>query len=231
MYVECVGVPGAGKTTIVERTAEMLNARGIRCTTKTSFFKLEQKRGYKILWSLCHMHYLDLPVAVLLFRLARRRGSSLENMLTKLHEHQKLRYQFKHQRQGEVAMWDGWFVQVFSALISSGFKSEESVVEFIQKRLPHKTLLVYVDTPARDAVERMWERERRLRAIAGVAVEKNVVDKEKQQQEFMNEQQTQKGMIETLARRGVRIIRLDGTRHPTENATIIYEEVVKYFSV
>ena len=83
MYVEFLGVPGAGKTTLVEEVRKMLERDGIQCATRATFFPKNRTWKYKLFWMLLHPQYLDFSVATLLYKLSRVKGLTFESMITR----------------------------------------------------------------------------------------------------------------------------------------------------
>ena len=83
MYIEFIGTPGAGKTTIVEKTREILEKEGIYCVTRANFFDPKRKRMSKLLWSFLHLPRLDFQALKLFLLLSRYRKSGFEKTITK----------------------------------------------------------------------------------------------------------------------------------------------------
>ena len=228
MYIEFVGIPGAGKTTLVEETRKLLEQAGVSCTTRATFFPENRKWLHKLFWSLLHPHYLDLYALLLWLRLAYRRRMGLEKTATRVHEYQKLRYQLAHTKKKSVFVWDNGFVQWFSNHVIAGVLDEMAAVKFIKKQLPRDTFLVFIDTRVNVAMERMQEREARLRATKGIAGwEPSVVEKQEQREAFAEGQRVQEVLFNALAKLGVYTVRIDGTQPPTENAAIVCESIKK----
>ena len=225
MYVEFVGTPGSGKTTIVDKTKKVLKEHGLDCVTRASFFRPEIKRIYKLFWSLFHLSYLDFH-ALKLFLLLKHKKSWFEKKITKIHEYQKLRYQLTNRKDATIVLWDNGFVQWFSNHVVAGLMSKEAMTDFIQKRIPAGTLLVFIDTPVEQAIRRMREREARLRATIGATMqEKSAADEEKEGEAFAQSRHIQKNILEELAKRNLTTLTLDGTRLPEENAMVVYKKI------
>ena len=226
MYIEFVGIPGAGKTTLVEETRKLLEQAGVSCTTRATFFPENKKWLHKLFWSLLHPHYLDLYALLLWVRLAYRRKMGLEKTATRVHEYQKLRYQLANRKDATIVLWDNGFVQWFSNHVVAGLMGKEAMTDFIQKRIPAGTLLVFIDTPVEQAIRRMREREARLRATIGATMqEKSAADEEKEGEAFAQSRHIQKNILEELAKRNLTTLTLDGTRLPEENAMVVYKKI------
>ena len=213
MYVEFIGVPGAGKTTLVEEVSKLLDREGIQCATRATFFPKNRTWKYKLLWTLLHPQYLDFSIATLLFKLSRVKGSTFENLVTRLHEHQKLQYQLARHK-GSVVLWDAGHVQRLSNLAIRHILSEVAVTELIYERLPRASLLVLVDTSIEESIARMKQREP-ARAIDGL------------QEPQVQTQQAQQTIFASLAEKGIATARIDGMKPLTENATMVCERIKK----
>src|SRR3989344_1036675 len=225
MYIEFIGTPGAGKTTVTEKTARVLKEDKFNCTTRENFFGQEQKRIHKALWSLLHLRYIDLRALVLWLRLSRRRNMGFEKTLIRIHEYQKLRYQLTNRKDTAIVLWDNGFIQWFSNHVVAGLMGKEAMTDFIQKRIPARTLLVFIDTPVEQAIRRMREREVRLRATIGTTMqEKSAAEEEKEGEAFAQSRHIQKNILEELAKRNLTTLTLDGTRLPEENAMVVYKK-------
>lgn len=228
MYIEFIGVPGAGKTTLVEEVRKLFEREGIQCATRATFFSKNRKWKYKLLWMLLHPQYIDFSIAVLLYKLSRVKGSDFRKFLTRLHEHQKLQYQLAHMKKGSVAVWDTGFAHWFSSHVIAGVLGRETAVDFIKKRLPPNTLLVFIDTPTDVAVERMQEREARLRATKGVVGWKpDAVEEKNRHEAFAEGRRVQETLFDLLATKGIATVKIDGTKPLTENAIIVCECIKK----
>ena len=226
MYIEFVGIPGAGKTTLVAETRKLLEQAGVFCTTRATFFSKNKKWLHKLFWSLLHPQYLDLYALLLWLRLAYRRRMGLEKTATRVHEYQKLRYQLAHMKKKSIFVWDNGFVQWFSNHVVAGLVGKEAMTDFIQKRIPAGTLLVFIDTPVEQAIRRMREREARLRATIGTTMqEKSAADEEREGEAFAQSRHIQKSMLEELVKRNLATLILDGTRPPEENAMVVYKKI------
>lgn len=228
MYVEFLGVPGAGKTTVAEEVCALLKGEKIDCVTRKSLFGPEEKRSHKSRWSLMHLSYLDLYTLMLWLRLAYRRKMNFEKVMTRIHEYQKLRYQLAHAGEQSILVWDNGFVQWFSNHVLAGIFDEAAAVSFIKKRLPPNTLFVFIDTPVTVAVERMQERETRFRATKGIAGENPSADEiQEQHRAFAESRRVQEALCNALAGPSVRAVRIDGAKRPKEIATIVCEHIKK----
>jgi thymidylate kinase len=228
MYVEFVGVPGAGKTTVAEQVRLLLEKSGVACTTRTNFFGPDEKRSYKSRWSLMNLPYLDLYALILWLRLAFRKRMSVAKTLTRIHEYQKLLYQLARAGAVSVSVWDNGFVQWFSNHVLAGVLDKEAAVTFIRKKLPIATLFVFVDTPVEEAVRRMQEREARLRATKGIVGWKpSAAEKEEWHRTFAESRHVQEALLNALMRLGIRTVHIDGTKLPRENATVVCEHIRK----
>jgi len=217
MYIEFIGTPGAGKTTIVEKTREILEKEGIYCVTRANFFDPKRKRMSKLLWSFLHLPRLDFQALKLFLLLSRYRKSGFEKTITKIHEYHKLCHQLSNHKDKRVILWDGGLIQQFSGLIQEGLIDKESMIDFIEKRLPRKTLLVSIDTPVLEAERRMSERE--PNTVLG--------DKKK---ELMEIQNTQKSVMYELSARGMPLVVLDGMKSVEDNALILHQIVKEKMS-
>lgn len=228
MYVEFVGVPGAGKTTVAEEACALLKEEKVDCVTRKNFFAPEEKKSHKLRWSLRHLSCLD-PYALLLWLwLAYRKRMGFEKILVRIHEYQKLRYQLVRGKDNALAIWDNGFVQWFSNHVTAVIFNEEAAVSFIKKRLPPNTLLVFVDTPIITAVQRMQKREAELRATKGVVGWRPSADEEEgQRRAFAESKRVQEALCNALARLGVQTVRIDGTKPPRENAVLVFEHIKK----
>jgi hypothetical protein len=225
MYVEFIGVPGAGKTTIAKEVCILLEKSGAPCTTRMNFFGPQEKKSHKSRWSLIHLSYLD-PYALLLWlRLAYRRKMGLEKTATRVHEYQKLRYQLAHMKKKSISVWDSGFVQWFSNHVLAGLLTVEAATNFIDGKLPSNSLLVFINTPVEESVRRMYEREVRLRATTGVKWTPNVGEVQKRQEDFARGEHTQRILFDGLAKCGVSTLVLDGSMPPKENARILSERL------
>lgn len=226
MYIEFIGTPGAGKTTVAEEVCILLEKSGVDCATRMNFFGPEEKRSHKSEWSLMHLSYLDLYALLLWLRLAYRRKMNFEKVMTRIHEYQKLRYQLTKTKHTTVTIWDNGFVQWFSNHVIAGVLDEKAAVKFIRKRLPSDTLLVFMNTPVDVAVNRMQEREAQILATKGVAGWKpSAVEEQERLEAFAEGQRVQEVLFEALAAKGVTAIKLDGTKPPREIATIVCERI------
>ena len=224
MYVEFVGVPGAGKTTIVEEVRVLLGISGIDCITRADFFDTKQKRARKALWSFLHFRYLDIYGLILWLRLSWRRSMDVIKTGTRIHEYQKLRFELAKKRH-EVAVWDNGFVQWFSNHVYSGVLSKKAATDFIADKLPRNTLLVFVDTSANESVRRMQEREAQLRAEVGWKLSET--EERERIEAYAESWRVQKELVDALGKQGFVSITLDGTKPPAENASIVYERIKK----
>lgn len=213
MYVEFIGVPGAGKTTLVEEVSKLLEKEGKQCATRATFFSKNRTWKYKLFWMLLHPQYLDFPIAKLLFKLSRVKSSTFKKLVIRLHEHQKLQYQLTR-RNGTVVLWDAGHVQRLSNLAVRHILSNVAVAGLIYERLPRESLLVLVDTPVEESIARMKEREP-ARDVDGL------------RQSHVQTQQAQQNIFTGLAAKGIVTVRIDGIKPLTENATIVCERIKK----
>jgi len=213
MYVEFIGVPGAGKTTLAEEVRKLLEREDIQCTTRATFFSKNKTWKYKLLWMLLHPQYLDFSIATLLFKLSRAKGSTLEKLTTRLHEHQKLQYQLAR-HSGKVVLWDAGHVQRLSNLAMRHILGDDVVTDLIYERIPKESLLVFVDTPVEESIVRMKEREP-TRKVDGLHALQAQTD------------QVQQAIFATLSEKGLATVRIDGTKPITENANILREHIKK----
>ena len=214
MYVEFIGIPGAGKTTLVEEVRKLLEREGVQCTTRTTFFSKRKRWIHKLLWMLLHPQYLDFLIAKLLYKLSRSKGSTFESMVTRLHEHQKLQYQLAH-HEGQTVLWDAGHVQRLSNLAIRNIRSHVAVAELIYERLPKESLLIFLDTPVEDSIARMKEREpgRRTEGL-----------EESQAQT----QQAQKDILDLLAKKSIATERIDGIKPLRDIANMACERIKKH---
>lgn len=143
MYIEFVGTPGSGKTTIARETAELLKASGIHAITKNNFFDPSRKRLYKSLWSIAHLDYLDLDALRFIWRWSKKNNSSIEKFFVRVFEYIKLRYCLRNIESKEIAVWDGGFVQQFANLSISDLEDIKTISDFI-KNVFLKTLCLYL---------------------------------------------------------------------------------------
>jgi len=213
MYVEFIGAPGAGKTTIAEEVRKLLEREGVQCATRATFFPENRTWKYKLLWMLLHMQYLDFSIATLLFKLSRVKGSNFKKLVTRLHEHQKLQYQIAH-HSGKVVLWDAGHVQRLSNIARMHILSNVAVTELIYERLPRESFLILVDTPIEVAITRMEERES-TRKVDGLHTSHTQV------------KQAQQTIFASLAKEGITTAKIDGTKPLAENATIVCERIKK----
>lgn len=211
MYIEFVGIPGSGKTTLVEEVRKMLKREYFPCATRENFFSENRTWKYKLFWMLLHPQYLDFSIAVLLYKLSRAKGSNLEKLITRLHEHQKLQYQIAHHH-GKIVLWDAGYVQRLSNFVAKLSLNKTAVTKLIYNRLPKESLLVFVDTPVEESITRMKKREPGRR-IDGL------------QELQSRSQQAQQDIFSALATKGILTIKIDGTKSLTENATIVYKKI------
>jgi thymidylate kinase len=213
MYVEFLGVPGAGKTTIVEEVRKLLEREGMQCTTRATFFPQKRTWKYKLLWMLLHPQYIDFSIATLLYKLSSVKGSTFESLVTRLHEHQKLQYQLAH-HDGKVVLWDAGHIQRLSNIARMHILSSVTVTDLIYERLPRESFLIFIDTPVEVAIMRMKEREP-TRKVDGLHTSQ------------AQTQQAQQTIFAALAAKGTATAMIDGTKPLTENATIVYERIKK----
>jgi len=213
MYIEFIGVPGAGKTTLVEEVRKLLEREGVQCATRATFFSKNRKWKYKLLWMLLHPQYIDFSIATLLYKLSRVKGSTFEKLVTRLHEHQKLQYQIAHHN-STVVLRDAGHVQRLSNLAMRHILSNVAVTRLIYERLPRESFLILVDIPVEVAIARMKERDP-TRKVDGL---------HKSQAQTG---QVQKTIFTTLATKGIETVRIDGTKPLTENAIIVCEHIKK----
>ncbi len=213
MYIEFIGIPGSGKTTLVEEVRKMFEREYLPCATRENFFPENRTWKYKLFWMLLRPQYLDFSIAVLLYKLSRAKGSSLEKLITRLHEHQKLQYQTTHQN-NIIVLWDAGYIQRLSNLAIRNILSKTAVIDLIYNRLPKESLLVFVDTPVEESIARMKKREPGRR-VGGL------------QESQSRSQQTQQDILLALATKGISTIKIDGTKSLTENAIIVHERIKK----
>ncbi|MDP4020431.1 MAG: hypothetical protein Q8P58_00075 [Candidatus Adlerbacteria bacterium] len=223
MYVEFVGTPGAGKTTLVGCIRVLCKKEGEECVTRADFFRPNKKRMYKIVWTLLHLHYLDWQTFYFLWLLSRKRRLSFGNTAIKIHEHLKLQYQLSRRDKNVPVLWDAGFVQQFANLVILGLRSETEIVEFIHRRLPLDTLLVFLDTPPRETVKRKREREFLLTAQIGVKPKESAFSDE--ESHMLGAYRIYKNILSELARRNISTTTLDGMKSPEENAAVVYAEI------
>lgn len=225
MYIEFVGVPGAGKTTVAEEVCILLEKSGVDCATRMNFFSTEEKKSHKSRWSLMHLSYLDLYAFLLWLRLAYCRRMGLEKTATRVHEYQKLRYQLAHMKKKSISVWDNGFVQWFSNHVLAGLLEEAAATDFIEGKLPPNSLLVFINTPVEESVRRMHERELKLRATKGIDWTPSVDEVQEKQEDFARAEHAQRTLFERLAKRGVSTLVLNGSAPPKENARILLERL------
>jgi len=211
MYIEFTGVPGAGKTTLVEEVRKLLEREGITCATRATFFSKNRKWKYKLLWMLLHPQYIDFSIAVFLYKLSRVKGSTLEKLVTRIHEHQKLQYQLAH-HEGQVVLWDAGHIQRLSNLVIRHILNNVAITEIIYKRLPKESLLILVDTPVEVAITRMKEREPGFK-------------REGLHTPLTQSQQTQLTIFAKLATKGIATMKVDGTKPLRDIAIIVCERI------
>jgi thymidylate kinase len=213
MYIEFIGMPGAGKTTLVEEVGKLLEREGIKCATRATFFPKNRTWKYKLLWMLLHPQYLDFSIAKLLFKLSRVRGSTFESMITRLHEHQKLQYQLAHQND-MIVLWDAGHIQRLSNIARMHILSNVAVTDLIYERIPKESLLIFVNTPVEVAITRMKEREP-TRKVDGL------------QKLLTQTQQAQQNIFASLSVKGIATEKIDGTKPPRDIASIVCERIKK----
>lgn len=219
IYVEFIGLSGAGKTTLVAAVVECLEEQGVTVVSKDTFFDARKKRFAKLVWSFLHIGYFDVPTVRALIALARTQQLGFERTMVSLHEHLKLWVQLRRLSRYDVVLWDGVFVQRFVHLFLEGVWGRKETFDFIQQKLPAETLVVYVDVSRATATARRHIREPKL----------DRVSHEEQQKEhaFLMETQTALEDARTeLAARNVPVVTLDGTRSPMENAHIIVDTIM-----
>jgi len=213
MYIEFTGVPGAGKTTLVEEVRKLLEIEGVQCSTRATFFSKKKKWKYKLLWMLLHPQYIDFSIARLLVKLSRVKGSNFEKLVTRIHEHQKLQYQLAH-HEGQVVLWDAGHIQRLSNLVVRHILDNVAVAKIIYERLPKESLLVLVDTPVEVAISRMKEREPGF-------------GRDGLQESQAQAKQAQKTIFATLAAKGIATMKVDGTKPLRDIAIIVCERIKK----
>jgi len=213
MYIEFIGVPGAGKTTLVEEVRKLFEREGTQCVTRATFFQKNKTWRYKLLWMLLHLKYLDFSIATLLYKLSRVKGSTFEKLVTRLYEHQKLQYQLAY-HEGQVVLWDAGHIQRLSNLVMRHILNNVAVTSLIYERLPKDSFLVLVDIPIDVAIARMKEREHNRK-----------IDRLHTSQ--IQTQQAQQTIFATLAAKGIVTMRIDSTKPLIENAIIVCEHIKK----
>lgn len=229
MYIEFIGASGAGKTTIVGKAATALTIEDIVCVTRKTFFAPDQKRNYKLSWTIFHMWRLDMRTFGCLWRWARTRNFT--NAVLKAHEYIKLRHILSNTQIKTVALWDSGFVQFFSKMTVAGFLSKELACTLIQKRLPDVCLLVFLDTSIEEALERKRERARGWGSVATIErLEENIADEKKMKNTY-GIQDMQKNILKELEIGGVNVVTLDGMLSPEENAGKLVQIIKKQIHV
>lgn len=212
MYIEFVGIPGAGKTTLVEKVETVLEKEGVRCVTRARFFSKNKTWKFKFFWMVTHVQYLDFTVAMLLYKLSRVKGSRFQKLLIRLHEHQKLQYQISRHDE-RVVLWDAGYVQRLSNLVSKNILNVDNVATLIYERVTtQQCLLVFVDTPVEESITRMKKREPD-REIEGLY--------ESQSQT----RQTQQDVLGSLETKGIEVLKVDGTRPCAEQASMVCDSI------
>ncbi|MBX2866356.1 AAA family ATPase [Candidatus Kaiserbacteria bacterium] len=220
IYVEFMGLSGAGKTTLVDTLCTRLKEQDVSVVSKDTFF-VKPKRGLsKLWWTVTHLHYLDRETFRSLLMLGKTRRLGFRRLLASIHEHTKLWHQLAYRSQYKVILWDGIFIQRFVHLVLDGVFDVQKTFDFIVSRLPKETLVVYIDVPLDTALERRHEREPRLDSVSEVKKEKEM--------KFLTEtQQVLQEACTELEKRNVQVVRIDGTKTPEENADILVNEITE----
>jgi thymidylate kinase len=232
MYVELLGIPGAGKTTLAEGVREILKEKDVDCVTRATFFKPYRKRGYKIWWSILNIWRTDFHASLYFFLLYHRTRASFEKIFTRMHEYEKLRRQISKSKRGQVIVWDGGFVQHFANLIALGVQSEDVVFDFIQERMPTDSILVFLNIKVEEAVNRIHKREVDLMTKKPQTVfKRSVLDEQKVIEKFSKIRNAQKCLFERLAESGVRVLELDDSTSVAENAVLLSDTIRKFKSL
>ncbi|MEX0935059.1 MAG: hypothetical protein WDZ70_01915 [Candidatus Paceibacterota bacterium] len=227
MYIELVGTSGAGKTTLANKTRELLGREDIKCATRADFFSADRKRMYKIFWSISHFYHMNLTELGFLLTLAKTRNLGFERTAVTIHEHLKLCYQISTiNKRDTLTIWDGGFVQKFANLVMDGVKGEKFISNYIQKRLPADTLLVFLDTSIEEAISRRLSREIKLIRFAGKKISK--LTKRGEKRDYLEHtKEAQEATLYELEQRGVLTIRLNGDRRPEDNVAALRNIIKK----
>jgi energy-coupling factor transporter ATP-binding protein EcfA2 len=224
MYIEFIGASGAGKTTIVSAVAAALSEQGACITTRQNFFHSGQKRTYKLGWSALNIWRIDL---VTLFYLGKwGRLTSYSNAGLKVHEYIKSRWIANNPEQ-LASLWDSGFVQLYSKFVVFGILNEEKAFRLIQKCLPEDSILVFLNTSIKEAIERKRGRALGWKSVSVLdRLEREIVDTDKMKI-TLDVQSKQIEMIDRLRDAGVQVVTLDGMLSSGENKDIVLDLIRK----
>ena len=220
MYIEFIGTSGAGKTTIVEKAADILKAEGRNVITKQRFFEDDRKRSGKILWTVLHMWVLDIRMVGYFWKWGRL--TNFKNACHKTNEYIKLIHILASSKE-RVALWDSGFQQLFSKFAAMQMMDSHTARVLVEKQLPHDCVLVFLNTSLEEAAKRKYERASGWGA--GVAIDKHT-------EKFANAfkitsavQDMHIAMFNFFATQGWCTITLDGMVPPEENARILIQKL------
>ncbi|MCD5381980.1 MAG: hypothetical protein LR017_01540 [Candidatus Pacebacteria bacterium] len=223
MYIECIGASGAGKTTIVAHTAQVLSAAGRVCVTRKTFFAPQRRKYFKAWWTVVHLWRLEVGTLRLLLQWARAKG--VKNACMKIHEYIKIRQLTATMDTDTVALWDSGFVQLFSKLAVMGFVSEEDAFFLIQKHIPAQGVIVFLNTSLAESRNRKRKRAIAWESAAALARLEQEKDDPARMEFIQAVQAMQERMVQKLTAAHVSVLLLDGMQTPETNAALLVTHV------